>query len=273
MVYHQRIGVLGLGLLEGLLGRHWPEATRVLKLSSATLLQMRARYGGPGALAADEGAASRWQRWGGALLKADKVRALLDSARSTVGVRQGEWEQRRLKEQAEPTRAARREVGRCKRQLRRLAQGQAALQAQGQMVGVATACVLWYCLGDPQQYHCAAAYRKAMGLNLVERSSGTYQGQLKISKRGHAWSRQWLYLATLRLVKEVEVQRWYQAKKARDPLGARRAVVAVMRKLALALYHVGISGTPFEARRLFERIGSKKAAQPASGPGSDGGDG
>ena len=96
MVYHQRIGVLGLGLLEGLLGRHWPEATRVLKLSSATLLQMRARYGGPGALAADEGAASRWQRWGGALLKADKVRALLDSARSTVGVRQGEWEQRRV---------------------------------------------------------------------------------------------------------------------------------------------------------------------------------
>jgi transposase len=265
MVYYQRIGVLGLGLLEGMLGRHWPEATRVLELSSATLLRVLASYGGPGALAADAEAASRLQRWGGPFLKAEKVQALLGSARSTVGVRQGEWERRRLQEQAEQTRAARREVARCKRRLCRLAQGQAVLQAQGQMVGMATACVLWYCTGDPRQYHCAAAYRKAMGLNLVERSSGTYQGQLKISKRGHPWSRQWLYLATLRLVKEVGVQGWYQAKKARDPLAARRAVVAVMRKLALALYHVGTTKTPFEAHRLFERIGPKKAPQPAAG--------
>jgi hypothetical protein len=266
MVYHQRIGVLGLGLIESMLGRHWPEATRILELSSATLLRVLATYGGPAGLLADESAASQVQRWGGPLLGAAKVQALLDSARLTVGVRQGEWERRRLREQAEQTRAARREVARCKRQLRRLAEGQAVLEAQGRVVGVATACVLWYCTGDPRQYHCAAAYRKAMGLNLVERSSGTYQGQLKISKRGHPWSRQWLYLASLRLVKQAGVQRWYQAKKARDPHAARRAVVAVMRKLALALYHVGTTGTAFEARRLFKRLGPKKAPQPAPQP-------
>jgi hypothetical protein len=40
-----------------------------------------------------------------------------------------------------------------------------------------------------------------MGLNLVEHSSGTYQGQLPISKRGNPRVRQWLYMAVLRLVR------------------------------------------------------------------------
>ena len=31
----------------------------------------------------------------------------------------------------------------------------------------ATACVLWVHLGNPSEYHCAEAYRKAMGLNLT----------------------------------------------------------------------------------------------------------
>ncbi len=57
------------------------------------------------------------------------------------------------------------------------------LQAQGKVVGVPTACVLWTSTGDPRKYHAAAAYRKAMGLNLVERSSGKYKGRLRISKR------------------------------------------------------------------------------------------
>jgi transposase len=40
-----------------------------------------------------------------------------------------------------------------------------------------------------------------MGLNLVEHSSGTYQGQLRISKRGSPRVRQWLYMAALRLLR------------------------------------------------------------------------
>ena len=50
-----------------------------------------------------------------------------------------------------------------------------------------------------------AAYRKAMGLNLVERSSGKYKGRLRISKRGGARSRQWLYFAVLRLIQKSGV--------------------------------------------------------------------
>ena len=81
-----------------------------------------------------------------------------------------------------------------------MAQGRAVLQDQGRAVGVPTACVLWASLGDPRQYSSGPAYRKAMGLNLVERSSGEYQGELRISKRGQPRVRRWLYLAVLRLI-------------------------------------------------------------------------
>lgn len=252
--YHNRVQVMGLGHLEALLARHWPEATRVLEITSATLLRALEQYGSPAALAADPEAAVQLQRWGRKFLSADKVQALLAGARSTIGVRQGEWDERQLREQATQIRTMRREVERCKRQLKDLAKGHAVLEAQGRVVGIPTACVLWAALGDPKEYSCGRAYRKALGLNLVERSSGIYQGKLKISKRGDPRSRKWLYLATLRLVKQAGVQRWYQAKKARDGNEARRALVAVMRKLALALHRVGVEGATFEARRLFAGV-------------------
>jgi hypothetical protein len=50
--------------LEGLLARHWPEATRVLKITSATLLRTLERYGGPAALVADPQAEQRLRGWG-----------------------------------------------------------------------------------------------------------------------------------------------------------------------------------------------------------------
>jgi transposase len=59
----QRIQVLWLGRLEGLLARHWPEATRLLELNSVTLLKTLAHYGGPTKLAADPAAAERLAGW------------------------------------------------------------------------------------------------------------------------------------------------------------------------------------------------------------------
>src|SRR5262249_46660642 len=103
-------------------------------------------------------------------------------------------------------------------------------------------------------YPCGEAYRKAMGLNLTEKSSGTVRGELRLSKRGDPRARRWLYLAALRLVqRDRGVRQWYQAKKARDGGGReiKRALVAVMRKLALALYQVGARGAAFDPARLF----------------------
>jgi transposase len=259
MVAHRQILRTWQGRLEGLVSRHWPEATRVLKLTSVTLLRALEHYGDPKSLAADSDAAEQLCRWGGIFLAPEKAKRLVAEAESSVGVRVGGWERRQIQEYAHEALVTRQQAEKAQRRLCELAVGNKVLEAQGKVVGTATACVLWTGVGDPGKYHAAAAYRKAMGLNLKERSSGTYQGQVKISKRGSARTRQWLYFAALRLVQHSGVRPWYEAKKARSEDDARRVVVAVMRKLALALYHVGVKGEEFQPRRLFARIRRGKA--------------
>jgi transposase len=247
-----------LGRLEGLLARHWPEATRWMELSSGTLLRALNRYGGPAGLAGDGNASAELARWGGPYLAAEKVRGLIQSARVSMGVRQTAIDVRRMQQYAGQALTARAEIAKSQRCLQELARENPVIQAQARAVGVATACVLWVHLGDPREYHCGGAYRKAMGLNLVEHSSGMYQGKLRISKRGSAQVRRWLYLSVLRLVSKGPVQRWYRQKKSRDGDRAKRALIGVMRKLALALYEVGARGQTFDARRLFPGVSIKR---------------
>lgn len=266
MVGHRQVLTMWQGRLEGLLGRHWPEATRVLKLSSATLLRVLCHYGSPQALAADPEAAARLARWGGKFLDKGKIKRLLTDARASQGVRSGAWETRRIQDFARQAWQARQQGARGQRRLRVLARGHRVLEAQGKVVGVPTACVLWVNTGDPRKFYAAAAYRKAIGLNLVERSSGEYKGRLHISKRGSSRSRQWLYFAVLRLVQRAGVRSWRQAKKARDPEAAKRVLMALMRKLALALYHVAVHDQEFDPRRLFARVVSRRKPSPESSP-------
>src|SRR5262249_14715518 len=81
---------------EGLLARHWPEATPVLNLSSGTLLRVLSHSGDPQAWAADPEAANRLARWGRAFLSPEKIEHLLAGAGSSVGVRLGEWPRRQI---------------------------------------------------------------------------------------------------------------------------------------------------------------------------------
>jgi transposase len=134
-------------------------------------------------------------------------------------------ERRRVQEYAEQVLAARREMRRSQRQLRLLAREQPVLQAMGRAVGVPTACVLWAYLGDPRGYSSGPAYRKVMGLNLVERSSGEHHGELRISKRGQPRVRRWLYLAVLRLIRREGVRDWYRAKKQQGKRATGKALV------------------------------------------------
>src|SRR5262249_50062841 len=76
-----------LGRLEALLARHWPEVTQLLALDSATLLRTLTEYGGPQALIQDPQAPKKLTRWGHRLLLPEKIEAVLESARTTVGVR------------------------------------------------------------------------------------------------------------------------------------------------------------------------------------------
>jgi transposase len=253
---HRRIYQVWIGRLEGRLARHWPEGGRLLKTGSRSMLEAMAAYGGPQWLAEDEQAGARLQRWSRGYLKPEKLQALLSSAKETLGVRQSDWDRRRMKDIAQSALAVRRERRQAKRRLKALARHRPAILAMGQVVGVATACVLWACLGDPRKYYCAGAYVKAMGLNLVERSSGKWKGRLKISKRGFGLVRYWLYLAALRAVKEEPARSWYEAKRGKDGEKGGRALVAIMRRLGYALHPVS-RGLKFDVYRMF---GKRRAA-------------
>jgi transposase len=265
----RHIYVQWLGRLEALVARHWPEVTRLLKLTSATLLRVLEHYGSPAAVAADPQAVARLQRWSRQWLGSGRAEQVVACARASLGVRLGEIERRSLQEFARQALAARRQMRRQQRQLRALAAGHPVLQALSGVVGVPTACILWARVGDPRQYSSGPAYRKAMGLNLVERSSGTHQGQLRISKRGNPQVRQWLYMVVLRLVQRAGVREWYAAKKRRGPEAAKKALVGVMRKLAVALYRVAAQGATFEAGKLFARRRARRRSR-AGGTGGSG---
>ena len=82
---------------------------------------------------------------------------------------------------------------------------------------------------------------------------------MKITRRGPALVRRWLYFAAMRLAQRAGVRAWYQAKKTKDQDRGKGALIAVARKLALALYYVGARGEVFAACRLFP-------GTPTSGP-------
>ena len=90
-------------------------------------------------------------------------------------------------------------------------------------------------------------------LDLKERSSGKHKGALKITKRGPGIARQYLHMAALRLITgNPIVSAWYAKKVRRD--GGRvkmKAVIAVVRKLSKALWHVA-RGSVFDATLLFD---------------------
>ena len=259
MESQRRTLTLWYGRLEGQLARHWPEATHTLGLTSGVLLRCLATYGGPAGLVADDAAFDQLRRWGRGQLSQEKGEQLLSGAQHSVGVRQSSITVRRLQEYAEQALECREAVAASRKQLQVLTADHAVIQSQAAAVGEVTASVLWVYLGDPRGYDSGFAYRKAMGLNLKVRSSGKFKGRLKITKRGHSQVRRWLYFAALRLIQQPAVKRWYEAKKGKksdDPLEAMRALVGVMRKLALALYQVGVNGQEFDSSLLF--------------PGSDG---
>lgn len=249
------------GRLEALASRHWPEATELIDATSGTLLRVFSTYGSPAKLAADPEALSRLRRWGGVWLSEDKAKAILASAKATAGVRVGEWDERRLRETADEIRKCKLASLRHGRRLKAASFDNEVIRRMGSVVGVVTACVLWKHLGDPSDYHCGAAYRKAMGLNLKERSSGQWQGQLKISKRGSAQVRRWLYLAALRLVRlEPGIRAWYAQQKRRRQGVGTPAIVGVMRKLALVLWQVGAKGQTYSAELVFAALREDAAA-------------
>ncbi len=242
----------GLNRLEAHLSRHWPEVLGLLELSSVTLSELVAAYGGPAAVAADPvGAEALMRRVGRAGLSEEAIAAVLASAHENLGLPCVAAESDLLQWLAADNNATRRELHAIEQEIQRRVAASAVPARLGNVVGKVSAAVLVAAVGDPQDYPDAASYTKAIGLNLKERSSGKHKGQLKITKRGPAVARFYLYFAALRLIaRDPEVRRWYDRQNARPGALKGKTIVTLMRKLAQALWHVG-RGATFAVPRLF----------------------
>jgi transposase len=240
--------------LEARLARHWPEVEALLALDSVSLLALLARFGGPETVAAQAGPARQLlHAKGGRLLSSAKVEAVLASAAQTVGCPPTAGERRALQDLATELLRQLAHEREAKRAVEKLAQAHAGIAAMAAVVGMTTAAVVFAKVGDPGRFPSAAAYEKAAGLNVKERSSGKYQGQRKITKRGPGSARKVLYLAVLRWIqKPGAFATWYERKVARDGGKTKlKAIVALMRKLIRALWHVG-QGEAFDEAKLFD---------------------
>jgi transposase len=96
------------------------------------------------------------------------------------------------------------------------------------------------------------SFEKACDLNLKENSSGTQQGGIHLTKRGPGVVRRYLFLLAIRLIgRDPIICAWYEKRRSYQGENKLRSVVAVMRKLTRALWHVA-KGAAFDSQKLFD---------------------
>ena len=235
--------------LEAYLSRHWPEVGYLLELNSVTLESLLREYGSPMRIALDVNeVAKKMKRWGKNGLSSKKIEQVINSAVQTLGQPCIEAERLYLQSLAAELNHSRLQQKQAKQALERLIKEDHELKEMGELIGLVTTAVLMSCHLDPRKFYCARAFQKAMGLNLKEKSSGRHIGQLKLTKRGSSVARRYLYFAALRLLKNNPIIKVWFDKKV-DPRAKKKTVVALMRKLAKALWHVA-RGELFDARKL-----------------------
>lgn len=251
---HQNHYLRNQNRLEALLNRHWPEVLRELPLDSVTLESLLIAYGSPEQIAVQAEQAARDMRgWGKSGLSVEKIERVITSTANTLGQPCIEAERVYLQALAEEMRHSRLQMKRAKAALEAAVEADEQLRSMRTTVGAVTTAILIGLHLDPRHFGCARSYLKALGLNLKEKSSGQEKGRLKLTKRGSALARKYLYFATLRLIKsDPVVALWYRNKTERN--SKLKTVVALMRKLAKALWHVA-RGERFDANKLLTVAG------------------
>jgi transposase len=239
--------------LEALLSRHWPELETVANLHAPTVQTLIEAYGEPAAVARDpDGARSLLNRASRRQLPLETREAILTSAAETLGVPCRPLERERLQELGAELLSMHRAIRAQERAIADDIQAQPALALQAPVIGAASAAGLYAVLGDPQNYDSARRYLAGAGLNLKVTQSGYSKGQLRLTKRGPGLARHLLHMAVLRWIqRDPRARAWYEAKVARDGGRKRKALGALMRKLAKGLWAASRSGQPFDSRRLF----------------------
>ena len=241
-----------LNRLEAYLNRHWPEVVRILDLSTVSLQTLIGEYGDPGQVAVHREAAARLlRRTGRGLLSGEKIAQVLDSSETTLGLPCTAEERQLLRMLGQELLRTHKALKAIEQRIEKVVDGDPVLTRMARVVGKTSSLVLESTQGTPLDYPNPHSYLKGLGLNLKERSSGKHAGQLKITKRGPGKARKYLYFAALRWNhQDPVIATWYQNKIKRDGGLKCKAMTALMRKLALSLWHVA-RGERFDSRKLF----------------------
>jgi len=238
--------------LEATLNRHWPEVVRILDLSRVSLYTLIGEYGNPSQVSQHRDEAGRLLlRTGRGLLSAEKVQQVLDSSETSLGLPCTEGECHLLQLLGQELLRTHQALNVIEHQISKEVEDDLVLRRMASVVGKTTSLVLETTQGTPLDYSNPRSYLKGLGLNLKECSSGKHTGQLKITKRGPGKARKYLYFTALRWsYKDPVIKAWYQNKVKRDGGLKGKAIIAVMRKLALSLWYVA-RGDAFDSRKLF----------------------
>jgi transposase len=242
------------GHLEAMLARHWPEFADYMDVyRQRSWFALLKEFPGPHATtAASEATAQTLRKASRSHLGDARVQGIIDSARSTTGVPMTTGEQERLRDITEQIESQTRRMAAVDAKLAELVGRDVVLRHMATVVGPACAAAIESLVGSPLDFTNARALEKAMGLNLKEKSSGNTRGHMSITKRGPGEVRHLLFMAALRLLKDdATACAWCHARKGYKADQKIKAVVALMRKLARALWHVA-RGEAFDPSKLFD---------------------
>lgn len=266
--HEQRREELCIARIEALLARHWPELERWMDLrQQKSALRLLATYASPRRVSAQAELVTAFLREvSKQRLSTELVAGVVGDAHTTLGVPMEPEEERMIERLATEALDARARTEEVEREMSLLGREDEVFARLQSCAGTYTAATI-VASCDPRQYATARQFEKACGLNLREKSSGEQHGRLSITKRGPGVVRQVFYLFALRMIQESAVVRtWYMRRRGYTEESKSRAVVAVMRKLTRAMFHVARTGE-FDATKLFdvrrldlgdETIGPKK---------------
>lgn len=251
--------------LEALSAASWPELNELMSHDLRWPLELLSLYPSPSRVrqAPASEVKSLLVTVSRGRLSEETIARVLSSARTTAGERLDAEEEGFISKLCRLILEHRRQLDEVSERMRALVAAQPELSAVAETVGPAATTALFALVGNPSAYESAGALEKACGMTLKERSSGMKRGQLTLTKRGPAKVRQLLYLAALRLVRDEPLARaWYEARTAFKGGIKIKAVVAVMRKLLRAVFHVA-RGQPFDVGKLFDARRLAPAPQPS----------
>lgn len=246
------------GRLEARLARHWPELSESLDPRGVSTLKLLIAFPSPARMAEkSEEASELLSAASRRKLSRETIATVATGARKSLGVPTSTEEELAITTLASQAYDAEKRMNELERQLTEVGAEDSAFQHLAPWMGAYTAgAIITLC--DPRQYKTTRQLEKACGLNLREKSSGDWDAERpdrvrkRITKRGPGLVRKLLYLFALRMIeRDATVRAWYMRRKQYIADHKMAAVIAVMRKLLKAVFHVA-RGAPFDVAKLFD---------------------